>query len=326
MKTFEVAIRKSRQRQFVRLCLTLGVVFLLCLALTVKVLTMLVYRNGQAVEERYLLAMRIAYPNIYSDNGRYKPTSILSGSYHDKQYKDLCGVPVYYGDYDVTYTLQGSLNNSSSSYPLLLHGDLYDSDTLAKIPRFFNVKAEESPTQNSLVPEQELAYLSEMPNQLVEVAITFDKPYTYEAIQQLIPSSLKINWYWIGTQSKVELLDLPLDNTFGTNELGLTEGRFLPSLEQAISSDKYHWITVNTSQKGKIVPLFSGKTDMRAYFEAYGHLDTRQPDDKAQLAFAGVILTGRSEACASLEKEPWIYASSIGASIPNQPYYQLEKE
>ncbi|WP_277592707.1 anti sigma factor C-terminal domain-containing protein [Streptococcus sp. DD11] len=42
--------------------------------------------------------------------------------------------------------------------------------------------------------------------------------------------------------------------------------------------------------------------------------------------FSGIILTGRAENFAQLEGKEWIYASSIGASAPNQPYYQLDRE
>ncbi len=42
-----------------------------------------------------------------------------------------------------------------------------------------------------------------------------------------------------------------------------------------------------------------------------------------KLEFAGIILTGKAEDFAQLEGKDWIYSSSIGASIPIQPYYQL---
>ena len=49
-------------------------------------------------------------------------------------------------------------------------------------------------------------------------------------------------------------------------------------------------------------------------------------EDLEKLEFSGVILTGKAENFAQLEGKEWIYASSIGASIPNQPYYKLDKE
>ncbi len=47
---------------------------------------------------------------------------------------------------------------------------------------------------------KELPYLREMSGQLVEVAISFDKKYSLAEIKEMIPSNLKQNWYWIGTE------------------------------------------------------------------------------------------------------------------------------
>jgi hypothetical protein len=44
------------------------------------------------------------------------------------------------------------------------------------------------------------------------------------------------------------------------------------------------------------------------------------------LTFSGIILTGKAENFSQLEGKEWIAASSIGASVSNQPYYKLDKE
>ena len=76
----------------------------------------------------------------------------------------------------------------------------YTRELRQKYPVFYNINAKGTKDSNSI--PKKLASVKEMPSQLVEVAVTFDKPYTYKEIQQMIPNNLKINWYWIGSQSK----------------------------------------------------------------------------------------------------------------------------
>ena len=66
--------------------------------------------------------------------------------------------------------------------------------------------------------------------------------------------------------------------------------------------------------------------DIKTYLKKFGKLDLSKKEDLEKLEFSGVILTGKAENFAQLEGKEWIYASSIGASIPNQPYYKLDKE
>lgn len=66
--------------------------------------------------------------------------------------------------------------------------------------------------------------------------------------------------------------------------------------------------------------------DVESYLKKFGRLDIREEKNRDQLTFSGVILTGKSENFAQLEGKEWNHASSIGASIQNQPYYKLDKE
>ncbi len=63
--------------------------------------------------------------------------------------------------------------------------------------------------------------------------------------------------------------------------------------------------------------------DLQAFVDKFGNTDFTKQEEIDQLEFAGIILTGKAEDFAQLEGKDWIYSSSIGASIPIQPYYQL---
>nr|WP_253896425.1 anti sigma factor C-terminal domain-containing protein [Streptococcus gallolyticus] len=80
-----------------------------------------------------------------------------------------------------------------------------------------------------------------MTGQAVEVAITFDKPYTYQKITEMVPDSLLVNWYWIGTSSTVDTANLALDAQLGfapssINDYADDFKNFKSNLKKAIES------------------------------------------------------------------------------------------
>lgn len=66
----------------------------------------------------------------------------------------------------------------------------YSNGSYIKVPQFFNIK-NKAIDEWTAKPAQELPLVSEMSGQLVEVALTFDKPYSYEELQSMLPANLK---------------------------------------------------------------------------------------------------------------------------------------
>lgn len=85
---------------------------------------------------------------------------------------------------------------------------------------------------------------------------------------------------------------------------------------------KYSATDIGKSTYNNVTP----SDDIKTYLKKFGKLNLSKKEDLEKLEFSGVILTGKAENFAQLEGKEWIYASSIGASIPNQPYYKLDKE
>ncbi|MBM9832248.1 anti sigma factor C-terminal domain-containing protein, partial [Enterococcus faecalis] len=221
--------------------------------------------------------------------------------------------------------------------------------TNQKIPQFYNTHAQkQSEGEVIATPTQELPLVKNMENQLVEVAITFDKPYTLGDINSMIPSNLKTNWYWIGTTSKGNSSTWSMYSLYGTDAQGFTREEYVD--EQAAQnalkeSAKQGGQPDQQAMATKAVDAFltnlkavldapgdatyndtRPRDDIEKYLEKFGHLDLTKEEDRNKLEFSGIILTGRAEDFAQLENADWIYASSIGASIPNQPYYTLSQE
>ena len=197
-----------------------------------------------------------------------------------------------------------------------------------KYPVFYNINAKGT-IDTKRIP-QELASVKEMPNQLVEVALTFDKAYTYKEIQQMIPSNLKINWYWIGSQSEDGDNTTDPQTTYGANaSLLFTYDSDVRKKAKEAKKEQQTFLDYLKKADKNLFPRVSGYNtynDVESYLKKFGQLDIREAENRDQLTFSGVILTGKAENFAQLEEKEWIYASSIGASVPNQPYYKLDKE
>ncbi len=324
MKTFELAAKKSKRKQFVK---TVGLSILGLLVLTggtLKTLQILTARNADKVYWQHELLSRFAYPNIEYSTYYYKATGMFAGAVHADRNKDLAGVPVAFGDYEYHYDFMGDYFDFSQDSPAEKRGASYDRQTWSKLPLFFNTEVLSS---NSLAtsPTDELPLVKEMSNQLVEVAITFDKPYSYGELQEILPSNLKQNWYWIGTQSKEDSTNFRIDQLFGLKKEDLQLYTHDPNLP----GDAKEWQPFTSMKKLLELPQLSSynshlSDDIKAFLDQFGSVDFAKQEDIDRIEFAGVILTGRAEDFAQLENADWIYASSIGTSVQNQPYYQLE--
>ncbi|RSJ77033.1 hypothetical protein D8798_04235 [Streptococcus cristatus] len=332
METFEILAKKSKRKRLWKTVAISSFVSLALLLLLGKGLIELASSNGRNLQAEYEVMSEIAYPNVDYDSLYYTQTSYFSGTLRSDRFKDLNGVRVAYPAYEGNYSLTGSYRNPTSEGTYSSTSGTYTRELRQKYPVFYNINAKGTKDSNSM--PKELASVKEMPNQLVEVALTFDKAYTYKEIQQMIPNNLKINWYWIGSQSEDGENGMALrtdpQTTYGANSTLLnpypSDGKkeseeakqeqqtFLDYLKKA---DKNLFPTVNK---------YNMYNDVEAYLKKFGQLDIREPENRDQLTFSGVILTGKAENFAQLEDKEWIYASSIGTSVPNQPYYKLDKE
>ena len=326
METFEILAKKSRRKRLWKTVAISTFVSLVILGLLGKGLIELASKNGQNLQKQYEIMSEIAYPTVDYDSLYYTQTSYFSGTLRSDRFKDLNGVRVVYPAYEGNYSLTGSYKNPTSEGTYYTKSGTYTRELRQKYPVFYNVNAKVTKDSNSI--PKELASVKEMPDQLVEVAVTFDRPYTYKEIQQMIPNNLKINWYWIGSQSKDGENGMVLSSdpktTYGAGAELLAmdpttsskEGQktFLDYLKEV---DKTFFPTVNN---------YNMYNDIETYLKKFSQLDIREEKNRDQLTFSGVILTGKSENFAQLEGKEWNYASSIGASIQNQPYYKLDKD
>lgn len=312
METFEILAKKTR-RKWTKRGLFISVATLLLFIVTgILVLFGLDYlstKQYSQLADYYNKQSMIAFPNMSLNGVRSIWTGRLGGYYEASLVKDVNGIPVKYeeieADFSVfnvqqdifaTLTIPSSSEQGSTEMA-------YSYKNFQKAALFFNPNAEYGLEDIIEQPAQELSYLPEMEGQLVEVAISFDKQYGFEELEEKIPSNLKVNWYWIGTVDKANTATFSYDKLYGW------------SPNHQSYEDFYNMLESHYQQ-------FGGDEEVGRDIGA--HLQSKGKINKA--SFGGVILTGKAEHFAQLLNQDWIYASSIGASIPNQPYYQVDVE
>lgn len=323
METFEILAKKSRRRNTKKILILSMVVVLSFIGVyiaTRTVLEKMTEHHMTEVTNFYENRLQIAYPNIYSNSNIHNTTG-FSNLYQLSRFKDVDGVTVPYDT--VTASVGPNLEKIDQMADSVIPTSGINKNIMAfnagqrvKIPLFFNIKNKDE-TDITSNPSQELPLVSEMKGQLVEVALTFDRPYTYSELQSMLPSNLKVNWYWLGTYSNYNTENLNISNIFGfkltKDDAEYSFDIFKTHLKNSLK-DK-HGLTSITTSKGEV---YNTKKELEYLNKTFKNLE--------DCKFSGVILTGKAENFAQLEEREWIYASSIGASVPNQPYYKLDKE
>ncbi len=311
---FEKIAKKNKHKNRLKTVVISVLISLLSILLVIMGMREMTKQTSERMKERYLMISEIAYPNIDYSTWGFNASSEFTGTFYSNRFKNIDGIKVPFEDYQANYSLiVGSVNqnegleegdNNSSNYT---HGNLY------KVPIFYNVNA--SAKTVSMEVTQDISKVNEMTGQAVEVAITFDKPYTYQEIKEMVPDNLLVNWYWIGTSSTVDTanLNLAAQLGFSPNDDDYTAGfkSFKSNLKKAIKSST---IGYQYSIEGETLSL---EDDAKTYLESNSNAKTA--------TFAGIIVTGRAENFAQLENKDWIYASNIGQSVTIQPYHTLTK-
>ncbi|SDB22683.1 Sigma factor regulator N-terminal [Streptococcus henryi] len=367
MKTstdFEKIAKKNKRKHQIKTMLLSTVLAILTIVLGYMGLDKLTSSHGEAIKDRYLLLSEIAYPNIDYSSWGFDSTSQFTGTFRSQRFKDIDGIKVPFESYQANYSLRPGIGGGSNQDSLTGGDDgksLYTRQNGYKVPMFYNINYDYNEESHAKVT-QDISLLSQMSGQAVEVAVTFDKPYTFEEIAELIPDDIAINWYWIGTKSDYDTSWLQLGDLFGmahstdqTNSYSKAK-EWEEKAEKAIKKNRNADLSQIEADYPESVDEQTSLLNSYTFFEAnlkeaiekdylgssYSYTDSKGQDtelntkkevenylkansDGATAKFAGVILTGRAENFAQLQKADWIYASNIGQSVQIQPYHVLDK-
>lgn len=323
METFEIVAKKNKKRNIKRIILwsTTVVVVFFGIYIAVRMIAgKLISDQAWKMVNEVQLVESIAFPNIETYTWSANGGDMFHGGIKGRQAKDIYGIPLDYGEYKTDFGIfnidRGTLFHANSGR-YTESGATIQIENNQKVPQFYNKNVKEEKGESVHEPTQELPYIKEMKNQLVEVALTFDKPYSLKEIRAMIPKNLKTNWYWIGTNLTSDPSWWQPSNLYGTSPDYLTQKEYLhkKEAEEAIKNLKEGEKLSDRLSKMKDVDGFLanlkkyiksgfGKSsynnvtpsdDIKTYLKKFGKLDLSKKEDLEKLEFSGVILTGKAE-------------------------------
>ncbi|MBD1373542.1 sigma factor regulator N-terminal domain-containing protein [Hazenella sp. IB182357] len=296
------ALKKAKRKHLLKMVITSIIVVLILLPVIYKTGNYFAAKSSNRLHEQLFLQHRIMEPNIQIDSQVTSNSSMFGGSMVTNRSKNINGYLVQWSTLTSSYgwvrnqidfneLIPGSHWSNTKFY-------MYDKQTKQKVARFYHpsIRNYHDGVQN------ELKALGQMENQVAEVAISFDKPYTFQEIQTKIPDNL--NMVWLYMTSPI------VDESKG------------PAGMQIFGFDSSHapqeaYTTFIDSLK---------KYDQRADHKTIqDYLKRNQNKQLNEVKILGVMLTGQTQNFKALENQDFIRGASVGVTAQMVPYIKPDK-
>ncbi|MDR0297041.1 MAG: anti-sigma factor [Streptococcaceae bacterium] len=337
-KDFDHFAKKAKRRKRLLIIGLSALTMLVLGAGTLVVTSYQLQKSGENAQKMTQIYNLIAQPNRVgiSNGGGVNGTS---GTLDTQFMKDIDGYKIPFGTQNVTYGAWGNdASNLAMPQTSFYNNGKYDVNG-NRLGLFFTPGLDVTPSPDvkygtaGVRATHEASTLTEMPQTLAEVYVTFDKPYTYAQIQALVPSNLAINWYWLGlTNKKVDAS--MLTNYIGINTATMPKSGATYQLETSAANanadimeyPEYNW--PDFVKCVKLAPQYftdyspivesGGKGTFDVFKDAAKQISSEENLDNAK--FSGVILTGKTKNLATLDAESWVFATNVGSTTPERPY------
>lgn len=265
----------------------------------------------QKTSDQAIKYMNVRSPNISYSNMITKYDSIVSSHIQMDTYKNIDGYVVPWSPISFDYGTLLVTGNSYIGSPTEINNAYYTQDTKQKIATFFLPKIDyKDDNYSGIQPTHEAKNLIDEKNQVAEVAVTFDKPYSYVEIQKMIPKNLLINWYWIGVNDDTN------PNAISATYYGLASDGDTEDDDYGLLSDSsYDWFVKQLdglTWGDGVINDFDPGDDVNKQIKKNPTLDRAK--------FSGLILTGRTENFAGIDKNKWVFSTNVGVTAPINSY------
>lgn len=295
------ALKKAKRKQVLKITGITLITMVIFIPLFFKVGDYFAAKNASKLHDALDLQHALTQPNVQIDSQLKAQNAIFGGNIVTNRSKNINGYLVEWSTltsrYDWLFThidtnelIPGSYWSDSQFYQ-------YDKQTKTKSATFYHPLIKEY----YAIPN-ELEAVAEMDNYVAEVAISFDRPYTFAEIESKIPDNLNIVWLYMISEIT--------DESQGPS--GLEIYGFAPS---SSPEDEYKMFL----------------KDLEAYAEKgyddaiHAFLKANQEKDFKDVEILGMMLTGQAKNFKALENQGFIRASSVGATAEMVPYIQPDK-
>jgi hypothetical protein len=257
--------------------------------------------HNEAMQENQLL-YKISQPNV-KHSGATFDYGILSGSYTYHKYKVIENKIVPWGEEQQTFNALGH-NNPSTVFDNSRVGE-----TEKEYRNYNPINGQRSmlfyhPWFDYVTMQNDLSLIHTAPEDAVmEVALSFDQPYSVDEVQAFFPLQKKITWYWANnyTQNyKKQFKGLIDSGDTAANVFGF----------HATTED---WEGSKAQTEQDYIKLLKELKNSGGYSDIVDGLLTSADQNEKEGLILGVVITGTKEELLTLEQDNYIRAISLGA-------------
>ena len=294
------AIKKSKIKTLLKIVSISLLIIISCIIINFKVFMKLGKENHELQES----VIRLTVPNGYIAKSN-DTLGILGGVNNYMVARSIGNKPIILGEGTTAFgyfkiPMYDRVRGGS--------GGTLDNNTTIPVNYWFNgyrkmVFAPPSKPFKEL--KNDLKELNNISNdKIIEMALSFDKPYNYMEISKIIPK-IKVSWLWIDAfkeeTKKLQLRDNLYDNPYISESevLGInTPGGYLSDHEVKFG---YNELLDNLKN-----------SHLKMYADVYKELMDKDYIDPEKVPILGVIVYGTKEELKSLIDNPHIRTSSLG--------------
>ncbi|WP_438491944.1 anti-sigma factor [Paenibacillus sp. IHBB 3054] len=321
-QTLKKAKRKSLFRSIV-----------ISLIVSILTLTAIFFGAAQLVERRSTesrhsewMYMRISSPNEFSSGFRDN-RGFLSGVMEVNTYKIIEGVPVPWNEKWFNYN-EWWFPFATGAYGGTTH--LSGTDPQMKVGGYeYNRQYNPYNGQREMayyIPQVEygkilndLPLLTKMePDELMEMALSFDKPYSFDEVKKMLPEGARPVWYWVDTYDETSWFNLepyedgnggmidpePMASSSGVYGFGIG-----PKRDEASPDDFLEHIKNGLKLKDNYQSEYKR-------IQQYLKKDKNEPE-AGDVRILGVVVTGSAAGLKNLNGQPYIRGAVLGAVADN---------
>lgn len=308
--TFGNPIKKARSLSIIRNVIISLMVFIILNAIALILNSTFLTNISEKEEKKLENWFNIAMPNAYVGNIK-NYDGVMTGEMDYVRYRFVGNKPIVDGDYKEKYTYVPLINNNYGN-----RGDyLWNSNgkSLEDIQQKRKYNKIGKRVMKFYHPSMEYKnYINELGNidsiddsKLIEMSLSFDKEYTMNQIQKMLPKDVILNWYWINTLNEN---DTKTESKVIFDEYDVYGIKVL---------DKQGHAIINPENKF-IKAIMDGKK--KNYSETYEKLFDTLSNGKGEiniedLKIIGVVVSGDVNTLKALKDERYIKAATIGAVV-----------
>ncbi|MBM4763485.1 anti sigma factor C-terminal domain-containing protein [Bacillus sp. B15-48] len=221
---------------------------------------------------------------------------LFGGEAEYTAYKVIEGIPVPLGKENYEYNF---LNNFSRKdkfnvikVPEGESGISYHINSMQRDMQFYHPMKRYSAYQN------DAKIMGRYPGKVAEMAISFDKPYSIDEIQKMLPNGVNPAWYWVDTYENPEKLDSP-DSSLEVYGIAHNSNNVDPKNDFLVSIEKGY------KEEGRY------KREYKRVYDVLRGGNEKPTEDDVHII--GVVVTGKTEDLTKLNGQAFARAVVLGA-------------